>query len=172
MAIALDRNSATVHRAGRRAACRRPDAATLSAAAWCLLVAGTAVYRDVAGAAAVPAGGRPGGGAPLSIPELVALAVCLAGAVLAVRIGRPPYRRWHFAVAAAAAALLLWQAGLNYLFLGVQALLGEPITATQRHHALLNEPFWLLGGVLWTVAVLSSRRHAEPAGEVSVQLAP
>jgi hypothetical protein len=98
--------------------------------------------------------------------DLLVIPACLIGAGFAWRLASVDYRRWLFVLGSAGAALMLWHAGLNYLFLGVRSALGQPLTTNDRYYALLYEPFWLLGGVLWLLAVLRFRRSALPAREL------
>jgi hypothetical protein len=45
--------------------------------------------------------------------------------------------------------------------------LGQPLTDNDRYYALLSEPFWLLGGILWLLAVLRFRALRDRVGVAS-----
>ena len=140
---------------------RRNPAAVL-AALWAVAFCLTHLYWAFGGTRLLPTGLRLSGHSTIYLIDLFAIPACLIAAGSAWRISRGPYRRWIFLLGSAGAVIMLWHAGLNYLFLGVRSALGQPMTTNDRYYAFLFEPFWLVGGVLWLLAVL--RFHRLEAG--------
>lgn len=94
----------------------------------------------------------------LFLIDLTAIPACLFGVLLAQQLGDERYRPTPFVLGSVGASLMLWHAGLNYLFLAARQLSGQPITEHDQLYALLYEPFWLVGGLCWLFAVVRYRR--------------
>ncbi|MDQ1718013.1 MAG: hypothetical protein QOE89_1966 [Pseudonocardiales bacterium] len=139
---------------------RRPrvaNTAAVLAAVWAGLFGVAHGYWALGGTGLRPPGIRTGEWRTLLIVESLAVVASLVGVVLAVRLARGGYQRWLFVLAATGASLMLWHASLNYLFLGARSALGQPVTPDDRYYAFGYEPLWLIGGVLWLVAVFRFR---------------
>jgi hypothetical protein len=141
-----------------RAIWRRSPVAVLAGCWTAVFATARAYWAFGGGRAAAPLAGQTGH------PNNVVLGISaglagLAGVVLAVRLAAGGYRSWLFVVSAVLAALMLWNALLNCLFLAVRFALGEPFTDAARYYALFYEPSWIVGGVLWAVAAARYRRH-------------
>jgi hypothetical protein len=122
---------------------------------WAALFCAAHLYWAAGGSGGLPADARTSN-ASLAV-DLIAIPLCLAGILVAQGLGNARYRATPFVLGSAAAAMMLWNTALNYLFLAVRQLTGQPITAHDRFYALLYEPFWLIGGVLWLLAVMRYR---------------
>jgi hypothetical protein len=133
------------------------NAPAVLAVVWVGLFGIAHAYWALGGTGLRPPGIRTGERQALLTIDLLAVAASLVGVVLAVRLARGGYQRWVFALAATGASLMVWQASLNYLFLGARSALGQPVTPDDRYYALVYEPFWLIGGALWLVAVFRFR---------------
>jgi hypothetical protein len=142
----------------------RTNPAAVLAALWAIAFGVVHMYWAVGGTGLLPHGVRLTDRSGFLVADLIAIPLCLIGSALAWRVTAGGYRRWIFILGSAGAALMLWHAGLNYLFLGIRSALGEPLTDNDRYYALLSEPFWLLGGVLWLLAVLRFRASRDSAG--------
>jgi hypothetical protein len=147
----------------------RNIAATL-AAGWSAFFAAAHLYWASGGTGLAPRTQLPVHGLTLTV-DVLAIPVCLVGAGLAWQLRAARYRRWLFVLCSSGAALMLWHAGLNYLFLGVRSILGQPLTDDDRYYALVYEPFWMLGGALWGWAVLRYR-SAGTAGHAMRSVQP
>jgi hypothetical protein len=152
-----------------------PNTAATLAAGWSAFFAATHLYWASGGTGLAPGTQLPVHGVTLTV-DVLAIPVCLVGAGLAWQLRAPRYRRWLFVLCSSAAALMLWHAGLNYLFLGVRSIFGQPLTADDRYYALVYEPFWLLGGGLWGWAVVRYRSagtsgHAIPPAQPNSMIA-
>jgi hypothetical protein len=141
----------------------RTNPAAVLAALWSTTFGVAHAYWAFGGTAPLPHGVRIGG----FVADLIAIPLCLIGSALAWRVAAGDYRRWIFILGSAGAALMLWHAGLNYLFLGIRSALGQPLTDNDRYYALLSEPFWVLGGILWLLAVQRLRASRDDGSAAS-----
>ena len=101
--------------------------------------------------------------------SFLALAALLLAVATGVRLAAGRYRGWLFAAGATAAGLMFWHAALDYGAVGVRALLGQRPDSGDRLVLLVYEPYWLLGGALWTLAVLAFRRARAGVGGEAAQ---
>jgi hypothetical protein len=145
----------------------RTNPAAVLAALWATAFCVAHVYWAFGGTGLLPRGFRITDRSGYLAVNLIAIPLCLIGSVLAWRVASGGYRRWLFIVGSAGATLMLWHAGLNFLFLGIRSSLGQPLTDSDRYYALLYEPFWLLGGILWLLAVLRFRTPRDRAALAS-----
>ena len=128
------------------------------AAGWAVLFLLVRGYWALGGQQLLPGGGH--GQARQLWLDLPAVAGGVLGILLALRLAAGRYRAWLFVLAWTVAGALSWYAVLNYLFVTVRVLLGEPLTPTDRYDALGYGPFWLLGGVLFAAAAVRLRSAA------------
>jgi hypothetical protein len=140
----------------------RNPAATL-AAIWAALFCAAHLYWAAGGTQGLPADVTMSDRPALFALDLIAIPACLLGVLIAQRLGDGDYRATPFVLGSAGASLMLWHAALNYLFLGVRELNGQPFTEHDRFYSMLYEPFWLIGGVLWLLAAIRYRRLRVPA---------
>jgi hypothetical protein len=145
----------------------RTNPAAALAALWATAFCVAHVYWAFGGTGLLPQCVRITDRSGFLVADVIAIPLCLIGSALAWRVATGDYRRWIFVLGSAGAALMLWHAGLNYLFLGVRSALGQPLTDNDRYDALLSEPFWLLGGILWLLAVLRFRALRDRVGVAS-----
>ena len=148
---------------GRSAGAVRPVWPAYAACGWMVLFAAVHLYWAAGGTLGLPPGLSVTDSTPLLVIDLVAVPLCVAGALLALALVRPwgrrLRRRWLLAASWATATLLVVHA-LPALVDGTLLVLGarsRPLTAQDRFSLFLYEPYWLLGGILFGVAAWSSR---------------
>lgn len=122
--------------------------------AWMLLVAMVYASWATGGPALLPAGFDVRGHLPLLAVDLVAIPLCLVGAVVVwlLRPDQPASRlrsRWWVRPPAAfGAALMLAHVASGVVRLTLGSWFGHPADDLARMVFWLYEPYWLLGGVL------------------------
>jgi hypothetical protein len=148
------------------------NTAAALAAVWAGLIGVAHGYWALGGTGLRPPGVRTSDGQTLLTIDLLAVVASLVAVVVAVRLARGGYQRWLFVLAATGASLMLWQASLNYLFLGARTALGQPVTPDDRYYAFVCEPLWLIGGALWLAAVFRFRAGRASHARVTPTSAP
>lgn len=150
----------------------RLNPAAVLAAAWSAVFATAQLYWAGGGRLGMPSDVTMRDHGALFTIDLLAVPACLCGVLLALRITRSPYRGGLFVIGTVGASLMLWHAALNYLFLGVRTVLGQPFTDHDRFYSFGYEPFWLVGGVLWLIAVFRFRSNGTLRSAPRVAAAP
>ncbi|MGH4028493.1 DUF3995 domain-containing protein [Actinomycetota bacterium Odt1-20B] len=135
------------------------------ACAWMVVFAAFHCYWALGGTFGLPPGESLVDNTPLFVIDLIAIPMNLGGAALALALVQPwglvfP-RRLVLAGAWGCAALMVFHAAPAMVDLAVY-LTGqrdEPLTGEDRFSVLLYEPYWMLGGLLFTVLALDFQRR-------------
>jgi len=130
--------------------------------AWMLAFAAVHVYWGFGGTALLPEGVSVLDSLAMFVIDLVAIPLCLAGALLAwllrpdQRRGRLVGRRWLTWPGTVGAAVMLVH-GVSGLAFALLPWLGAGDVPAQERWSLLYEPWWLLGGLLMAATVRGYR---------------
>lgn len=140
--------------------------AAYSACGWTLLFAAVHLYWALGGTFGLPPGKPIMVGGPLFVIDLVAIPLCLVGAVFALTLVQPwgkifPRRLLLIAAWGGCAFLMLHAApvliegGLTEI-----GLLKRTLSPLDRWDLIVYEPFWLLGGILFGGATWFYQRQS------------
>lgn len=135
-----------------------------AACTWAIAFAAVHLYWGLGGSAGLPPGRSVSDNAALFVINLVAIPLCLIGALLALALlqpwGRRLPRRWLLAAGWSTSALFIVHT-LPAIAKGVLIVLGihaDALSAEERFSLFLYEPYWFAGGVLFGLAALNLQR--------------
>ncbi len=146
---------------------RRAAWAAYAACAWALVFAVVHLYWGLGGTAGLPPGLSVFDNTALFVIDLVAIPLCLIGALLALALVRPwgeRFPRWMLLSAAWGATALFVAHALPTVVDAVVLALGlraEGLAPIDRFSLFLYEPYWLLGGILFGAAAWQYMRGTQ-----------
>lgn len=177
----MESTSAAENRMPARAAerARRTPPATarqrrtaFTACAWMVVFAAFHAYWALGGTLGLPPGESLVDNKPLFVIDLIAIPMNLGGAALALAL----VQRWGLFFPRGVVLFGGWGCALLMIFHALPAMVDlaifvtgqrdEPLTGEDRFSVLLYEPYWMLGGLLFTVLALGFQRRTrqQPAG--------
>lgn len=147
---------------------RRAAWAGYAACTWALVFAVVHLYWGLGGTVGLPPGLSVYDNTALFVIDLLAIPLCVLGALLALALvqpwgGRLP--RWMLLSAAWGASALFVAHALPAVVDAVVIALGqrtERLTPVDRYSLFLYEPYWLLGGILFGVTAWHYTRGTRP----------
>ncbi|MFD7257558.1 DUF3995 domain-containing protein [Streptomyces sp. NPDC059874] len=160
-------------RADRFAAATAWQRATGSAACvWMVVFAGFHAYWALGGTYGLPPGESLVDNTPLFIIDLIAIPMNLGGAALALAL----VQRWGLFFPRRLVLCGAWGCALLMVFHALPAMVDlaiflagrreGPLEGMDRFSVLIYEPYWMLGGLLFTVlAVAFQRRTRRPVDQ-------
>lgn len=165
------RRAAMTESTDNRGAVGRPSRtawAAYAACAWALVFAAVHLYWGLGGTAGLPPGLSLFDNTALFVIDLVAIPLCVIGALLALALVRTwgkRFPRWMLLSAAWGASALFVAHAVPTVIDVVVLALGqrtEELAPIERLSLFLYEPYWLLGGILFGVAAWHCMRGTQP----------
>ncbi|MGW6545602.1 DUF3995 domain-containing protein [Streptomyces massasporeus] len=141
-----------------------------TACAWMVVFAAFHAYWALGGTFGLPPGESLVDNTPLFVIDLIAIPMNLGGAALALAL----VQRWGLLFPRGLVLTGAWGCALLMVFHALPAMVDlaiflsgqreEPLTGEDRFSVLAYEPYWMLGGLLFTVLALAfQRRTRQPA---------
>ncbi len=135
-----------------------------AACTWAGAFAAVHLYWGLGGSSGLPPGRSVSDNTALFVINLVAIPLCLIGALLALALvqpwGRRLPRRWLLVASWSTCALFIVHS-LPAIAQGALLVLGphdDALSAEERFSLFLYEPYWFAGGVLFGLAALNFQR--------------
>ncbi|MEV5872931.1 DUF3995 domain-containing protein [Streptomyces sp. NPDC052101] len=182
----MESRPATVNRTAARVterARRTPPAtawqrrAAFTACVWMVVFAAFHCYWALGGTIGLPPGESLVDNRPLFVIDLIAIPMNLGGAALALALVQRwglffPRRLMLFGVWGCA-LLMVGHAAPSMVDLAVflTGQRGKPLTGEDRFSVLVYEPYWMLGGLLFTAMALAFQRRTRPSAAAGRNLA-
>ncbi|MGW2424544.1 DUF3995 domain-containing protein [Streptomyces sp. NPDC001709] len=143
----------------------RQRGTAFTACVWMVVFAAFHSYWALGGTFGLPPGESLVDNKPLFVIDLIAIPMNLGGAALALALVQPwglffPRRLVLFG-AWGCALLMVGHAAPSMVDLAVflTGQRGKPLTGEDRFSVLVYEPYWMLGGLLFTVMALAFQRR-------------